>query len=126
MNSALVRRLFTASALAFACLALGACKSGPPKCAKPGVYAEAQSIPPLRIPAGLQAADTRGALRIPDLDEQEQALPPGVSCLEQPPRYAPNAQLTKPEDGKKPRKRDRKAASAAAPAAPAPPPVPSP
>ncbi len=81
---------------------------------------EAQSIAPLRIPTGLQAPDTRGALRIPDLNEAEQPLPPGASCLEQPPRYAPNARLTKPEDDKKSRKRDRKQPAPAAPAPAAP------
>ena len=125
MNIAIVRRILTVGALAIACAALGACRSGPARCAKPGVYAEAESIPPLRIPTGLQAPDTRGALRIPELsDTTPQPLPAGSACLEQPPRYAPNARLTKPEEDKKSRRRNRKEAPAA-PAAPAAPPGPT-
>lgn len=121
MNTAIVRKILTVGALALACAALGACRSGPPKCAKPGVYAEAESIAPLRIPTGLQAPDTRGALRIPELtDTTPQPLPAGASCLEQPPRYAPNARLTKPEEDKKSRRRNRKEERAAPATTPAP------
>lgn len=92
--------------LVLACFALGACRHGRvASCPKPGVYAQAGSIPPLRIPSGLQAPDTRGALRIPDLNEPEQPLPKVAPCLDQPPRYSPNAKLTNPDADKKARKR---------------------
>ena len=56
-------------------------------------------------------------------------LPAGTTCLDQPPRYAPNAQLTKPEVEKRSRRRGRKeapAAPAATPKAEAPAPAPAP
>jgi hypothetical protein len=92
------------------------------------VYAQAESIPPLRIPSGLQAPDTRGALRVPEAEGPAPAALPEGTCLDQPPRYAPNAQLTKPEAEKRSRRgrNDAPAAPATAPAAPTPaPPAPS-
>jgi len=129
MNVSIVRKAATLGVVVFACLALGACRSGPARCAKPGVYAQAESIPPLRIPAGLQAPDTRGALHVPEVDGTPAPLPAGTTCLDQPPRYAPNAQLTKPEGEKRSRRGGRKeapAAPAATPKAEAPAPAPAP
>ena len=51
-------------------------------------YAQAQSVPPLKIPAGLDAPDTSSALRLPDLKEPP---PPPRSakarCLDAPPSF---------------------------------------
>jgi len=129
MNTAVLHKSISVATLLVACLALGACRHGPAACTKPGVYAEAQSVPPLRIPTGLQAPDTRGALRIPELTEPEAPRAADSPCLDQPPRYAPNARLVTPEAEKKAAKKAKKGAKSepapAAPPASAPPPAPS-
>lgn len=56
-------------------------------CSKPGPYATAESIPPLLVPPGLEAPDTRRALRIPELKEPERPRAPGDACLDAPPSY---------------------------------------
>ena len=64
------------------------CRSSGNVCEKPGIYTQAQSAPPLRIPVGLQTPDTRQALRIPELNTPEP--PPrrkGDACLDEPPKY---------------------------------------
>jgi uncharacterized lipoprotein len=51
-------------------------------------YAQAQTVPSLRIPAGLESPDTRAALRVPDLSTPEP--PPRTKaqgCLDEPPPY---------------------------------------
>ena len=62
-------------------------------CNKPQVYAQAESVQPLRIPAGLDAPNTRGALRIPELSEPEAPRKLTDPCLDEPPRYNPAARL---------------------------------
>ena len=71
-----------------ACLALlnGCAWFGGKSCHKPQVYEEAESLPPLQIPAGLDPMDTRGALKIPDLKEPEAPRPADGPCLEEPPQ----------------------------------------
>ncbi len=77
-----------------ACLTLlGGCAwFGSKSCHKPQVYEEAKSAPPLRIPAGLDGIDTRGALKIPELTQPEPPRPAeGAPCLDEPPALvAPN------------------------------------
>jgi Uncharacterized lipoprotein len=76
------------AAVAFS-LALAGCSTLRSSCHDPAPYTEAKSIPPLRIPPGLEAPDTRGALRIPELNEP--APPPrkrGDKCLDEPPPYS--------------------------------------
>ena len=71
-----------------ACLALlGGCSWFSSKsCHKPQVYEEAKSVPPLRIPVGLDGIDTRGALKIPELNEPEPPRPAAdAPCLDEPP-----------------------------------------
>jgi hypothetical protein len=73
--------------IAVATVAAG-CRSGGNVCGKPGLYAQAQSIPSLRIPVGLETPDTRAAMKIPDLNEPQP--PPrqkGEGCLDEPPKY---------------------------------------
>jgi uncharacterized lipoprotein len=57
-------------------------------CKGPETYAAAETAPSLKIPAGLEAPDTRNALRIPDLNTPE---PPrrttAQGCLDEPPPY---------------------------------------
>jgi len=57
-------------------------------CHDPKPYMKAQSIPPLLIPAGLDAPDTTNSLRVPKLNEP--ALPPRKGkdpCLDAPPSF---------------------------------------
>lgn len=57
-------------------------------CNKTQVYASAQSIAPLQVPAGVDAPDTRSALKIPPLNEP--APPPRKptdQCLDTPPLF---------------------------------------
>lgn len=76
--------------LAGACLLLAGCKSllgG--DCNKPQPYQQAEDRPPLKVPVGLEAPDTRNALKIPKLDTP--APPPRGEkdeCLESPPKYS--------------------------------------
>lgn len=67
-------------------------------CHEPGAYTTAKSIPPLVIPPGLEAPDTRGALRIPELQEPERVRGPGDPCLESPPKIiTPKPPVPKPQ-----------------------------
>jgi hypothetical protein len=79
---------------AFALVALGGCflfhrHSGKNNtCNDPQHYTNAQSIPPLKTPAGLNAPNTKGALRIPDLNQPPP--PPRTRadpCLDSPPSF---------------------------------------
>jgi uncharacterized lipoprotein len=57
-------------------------------CHKKQVYQQAASIPPLKIPPGLDAPDTTNALHLPQLNEP--APPPRKGhdpCLDEPPSY---------------------------------------
>ncbi len=70
-------------------------------CNKPGLYASARSVPPIRVPPGIDKPDTHTALRIPELNEP--APPPrkpSDACLDEPPSYAaPRATRTAPGAG---------------------------
>jgi uncharacterized lipoprotein len=57
-------------------------------CHKKQSYEQATSIPPLKIPAGLDPPDTTNALRLPALNEP--APPPRTGkqpCLDEPPPF---------------------------------------
>jgi uncharacterized lipoprotein len=62
--------------------------AGAELCKEPEGYAQAQEGTNLKIPPGLEAPDTRSALRIPDLTTPP---PPARTkeqgCLDQPPSY---------------------------------------
>lgn len=81
-------RAFLTIALCAALTVLPGCKrlfgNG---CAKPQLYAQAQSLPPLRIPVGLDGPDTRAALKIPELNEPEIPRAANAPCLEEPPAF---------------------------------------
>lgn len=75
--------------MAAAVLVSAGCHHFRGSCNKPGIYTQAQTLPPLKIPSGLQAPDTTQALKIPDLNEP--APPPrkrSDPCLDSPPPYA--------------------------------------
>jgi uncharacterized lipoprotein len=57
-------------------------------CAKPEDFAAAEERPPLKMPAGRDAPDTRQALPIPPLNEPEKPRSEADPCLDTPPRYA--------------------------------------
>jgi uncharacterized lipoprotein len=57
-------------------------------CNKPQAYQSASSVPPLKVPAGLDAVDTSTALKLPALNEP--APPPRTlkdPCLDSPPPF---------------------------------------
>ena len=51
-------------------------------------YTRATSIAPLKVPAGLDAPDSKNGLKIPDLNEPAQERGPKEQCLDEPPKYA--------------------------------------
>jgi uncharacterized lipoprotein len=56
-------------------------------CRDDTVYIAAREEAPLRIPPGLEAPDTRNALKVPDLDVPE--MPRAADkCLDAPPPYS--------------------------------------
>jgi hypothetical protein len=70
--------------------ALGGCRSFS-ACQSPEELAEGgKTIPPLRVPVGLEAPDTTGALRIPELNEPERPRKEDEPCLDTPPSYFPD------------------------------------
>lgn len=56
-------------------------------CAQPGDYAGAVQNPPLKVPAGLTAPDTRSALPIPDIEASERTRQATEGCLDAPPKF---------------------------------------
>ena len=73
-------------------------------CNRPQGYEDAGSQAPLRVPAGLDPLNSRGALRIPDLREPETPRKLSDPCLEEPPRFANNVRLLPPVLNKQQRK----------------------
>ena len=55
-------------------------------CNKPKPYQAARENPPLRVPEGAIAPDTRGAMRIPETTAPQLPRDEG-RCLDQPPSY---------------------------------------
>jgi hypothetical protein len=89
-----VWRPFIVAALCAACVALSGCHlfrrhaGSNNRCNDPQHYLSAQSIAPLNTPPGLSAPDTKGALRIPDLNQPPP--PPRTRtdpCLDTPPKF---------------------------------------
>ena len=95
-----VRTLLTVCVLAVVVCATSGCNPfrrshADAVCKGPEGYADAASVPALKIPAGLESPDTRQALRIPDLNTPE---PPrrkqSQGCLDEPPPYV----IVKPKE----------------------------
>ncbi|HXN09948.1 MAG TPA: hypothetical protein VN859_01805 [Steroidobacteraceae bacterium] len=57
-------------------------------CREPKFAPNTVSLPPLRVPPGMSAADTHNAVRIPALDVPEPSRPPSAPCLSMPPSFA--------------------------------------
>ena len=92
-----------AAACALGLLASGGCASlhhGRAKkqhCPEPPVTEDIQNMPPIRVPVGLDAPDTRNAIKIPPLTEPQVARGPNAPCLSAPPNFgAPLAAYTSP------------------------------
>jgi uncharacterized lipoprotein len=90
--------------LSLAVLALTGCKTlfKGESCDKPQIYEAAQSQAALKVPAGLEAPDTRAALRIPELNEPARPRKVGDPCLDEPPKFAPPKAVPKDTDAAKP------------------------
>ena len=57
-------------------------------CHSPQPYQKAQTVPPLKIPAGLDAPDTTNALRLPALNDPPPPPRTGRQpCLDEPPPF---------------------------------------
>jgi uncharacterized lipoprotein len=57
------------------------------RCREPAVGGEAKNLPPLKMPPGLDAPDTRNAIKVPALNEPERPRAPGEPCLSMPPSF---------------------------------------
>jgi uncharacterized lipoprotein len=57
------------------------------RCREPAIGGEAKNMPPLKMPPGLDAPDTRNAIKVPPLDEPERPRAAGDPCLSQPPSF---------------------------------------
>ncbi len=76
--------------LLFGLLALSGCGLFKPtyeNCDETPAYAGARELPPLKVPEGVDAPDTRNALKIPDVATPER--PSDGRCIDAPPRYVP-------------------------------------
>jgi uncharacterized lipoprotein len=81
--------LVLAASLALAgCHPIRALKAKANSCHSVQPYMASTSVPPLKIPAGLNAPDTTNALRIPDLKEPPPPPRHGKDpCLDEPPPF---------------------------------------
>lgn len=90
-------------ALVVLVISLAGCRST--SCLSPPSYGTGEAIPPLEVPVGLDAPDTRNALKIPDLNEPERPRTKGDPCLDEPPPYYSNRKVGAPSaDDSKDRK----------------------
>lgn len=60
-----------------------------PDCHKPQEYQRAGEVAPLIVPAGLDQANTQGALVVPKVDNPPPRPGPKDACLDVPPKYKP-------------------------------------
>jgi uncharacterized lipoprotein len=85
------RKIRPLLALSVALLATSSCSwfhhGSHSKCREPIIGLGAKNLPPLQVPAGLDAPDTRNAIKIPPLSEPEHPRNPRDPCLSRPPSY---------------------------------------
>ncbi|MCC7462306.1 MAG: hypothetical protein IT480_07570 [Gammaproteobacteria bacterium] len=77
-------------ALLMALVSMAGCSwfhRGSPKCREPSLPVGLANGASLKIPAGLDAPDARGAVRIPELKEPETPRGKKDPCLSVPPAY---------------------------------------
>ncbi len=76
--------------LLFSLLALSGCGLFKPtyeSCAEAPAYAGARELPPLKVPEGVDAPDTRNTLKIPEVATAERPL--DGRCIDAPPPFLP-------------------------------------
>jgi uncharacterized lipoprotein len=85
---------------------LAGCKSGKKTLCRQSNkdYVGAKELPPLKAPPGLEAPDTRNALKVPELKTPERPRGRDEACLDTPPPFATPTQ--KPADAAKPAQRN--------------------
>jgi len=85
--------------------ALSGCKSRLVSCHQSDKdYAGATEVPPLQAPPGLDAPDTRNALKVPPLNTPERVRGKGEPCLDAPPPFAsPVTASPKPAEPQNPK-----------------------
>ena len=81
-----VLTLIAAAALLSGCHLFGKLT---PDCHTPQEYQRAGQRPPLKVPAGLDAPNTKDALVIPTVELAPPPPGPKDACLDLPPRYKP-------------------------------------
>jgi uncharacterized lipoprotein len=59
-------------------------------------YAGAPEVPPLQAPPGLEAPNTRNALKVPPLNTPERVRGPNEPCLDTPPPYSASKPIAPP------------------------------
>lgn len=62
-------------------------KTKKPHCPEPAISSDVKNMPPLRVPTGLDAPDTRNAIKVPTLTEPEVARLDSEPCLSSPPSF---------------------------------------
>jgi uncharacterized lipoprotein len=80
-----LRPLFLSIAAGSLLLAAGCASPLGGSCHKPQAYAEAENLPPLRVPADLDGPDTSTALKVPPVSERAVPVDPDGPCLDAPP-----------------------------------------
>jgi uncharacterized lipoprotein len=92
-----------AGSLVVAILALAAlpgCKSRMESCHQTNKdYAGARELPPLKAPPGLEAPNTRNALKVPPLNTPERVRAKNEPCLDIPPPFATPKAAPAPKPG---------------------------
>jgi uncharacterized lipoprotein len=90
MNLALTRTVSRTGLIACALL-LGSCslfhRGSKHGCREPDVARSAVNLPPLKVPAGLDAPDTRNAIQVPPLATPAQPRSANDPCLSAPPTF---------------------------------------
>ncbi len=81
-----MNRLWIAIAACGICAGCGMLPDAYSSCDKPRPYQSAAEAPPLTVPAGADAPDTRNALRIPAVPAAKRP-PEAGRCLDHPPAY---------------------------------------
>ncbi len=69
------------------CASLRHGKPKGPHCPEPALTGDVKNMPPLRVPTGLDAPDTRNAVKVPPLPEPQVARAPDAPCLSAPPSF---------------------------------------
>jgi opacity protein-like surface antigen len=82
------------------CASLGHRHAKRTSCQEPTVTGDVRDLPPLRVPAGLDAPDTRNAIKVPPLPETARPRSPLDPCLSDPPSFG-NLALGTPADAVK-------------------------